>query len=323
MALPAFSAVRAEADTRLRSARYDPKRMILIHTGVFLLVSALLTLVNFLLEQQIAGTGGLTGVSTRSLLTTIQTVLQLAQSIALPFWEIGYTYYILRLSRKQDTAPADLCQGFRRFGPVLRLKLMTGCIYLGIAFACLYLSSTIFMVTPWGRDLMAMLDGVGSDIVMDEAALTELITTAMSSFQVPIVLLFLVCFILLAAPVYYRFRMAEFWLMDHEPCGAMSALQASRILMRRNRLSLLKLDLHFWWYFLLDGLISAVCYGDTLLGLLGISLPMSANASYFLFFGAYLLLQLGLYVWRRNEVNVTYALVYQSLLPKTPDTSSQ
>ncbi len=323
MALPEFSALRSEADTRLRNANESPKRMILLHTGIALLVSFLLTLVNFLLDQQIAGTGGLSGVGTRTMLTTFQTVLQLAQSIALPFWQLGYTYYILRLSRGHETSPADLCQGFRRFGPVLRLKLITGCIYLGIAFACLYLSSTIFMLTPWGQQLMAMLENVTADGLVDEAALTQVFSVAMSTYQIPILLLFLSCFLILAAPFFYRFRMAEYWLMDHESSGAMTALRASRILMRGNCLELLKLDLHFWWYFLLDILISAVCYGDVILEMLDISLPIGSNTSYFLFLGTYLLLQLGLYVWRRNEVNVPYALFYQSLLPKEPEHTAQ
>lgn len=321
MVLPEFSVLRAEADEHLNNAHYDPKRMILIHTGIVLLVSALLTAVNYLLEQQIAGTGGLSGVGTRSLLTTIQTVLQLAQSIALPFWQIGYTYYVLRLVREQDTRPADLAQGFRRFGPVLRLKLITGCIYLGIAFACLYISSTIFMFTPWGKQLMTMLESAAGDILSDEAALMELVATATGTFQIPILLLFLSCFLVLAAPFFYQFRMAEYWLMDHGSCGAMNALRCSRILMRGNCLNLLKIDLRFWWYFLLDGLVGLVCYGDTILEFLGISLPIDPTVSYFLFFGAYLLMQLGLYVWRRNEVNVTYAQVYHSLLPPEQETA--
>lgn len=323
MALPEFSNLRSEANRRLTSANYDPKKMILLHTGIFLLVSALLTLINYLLEQQIAGTGGLSGIGARSMLTTVQTVLQLTQSIALPFWQIGYTYYTLRLAQGQDTEPRDLTKGFRRFGPVFRLKLVTGFIYLGIAFACLYLSSAIFMITPWGQELMAMMEDVMAEDLLDEATLTQLLSTATSAYQVPIIVLFLSCFLLLSAPLFYRFRMAEYWLMDHEPCSAMNALRASRILMRGNCMNLLKLDLHFWWYFLLDALISAICYGDMLLELLGISLPIDANAAYFLFFGAYTLLQLGLYVWRRNEVNVTYALAYQSLLPKEPEHAAQ
>ncbi len=323
MALPEFSTLRSEADRRLTGANYDPKKMILLHTGTFLLISALLSLINYLLEQQIASTGGLSGIGTRSLLTTVQTVLQLAQSIALPFWQIGYTYYTLHLAQGQDTEPMDLTKGFRRFGPVFRLKLVTGFIYLGIAFACLYLSSALFMITPWGQELMTMLEDVMAEDLLDEATLTQLLSTATSAYQLPIIALFLSCFLLLSAPLFYRFRMAEYWLMDHEPCSAMNALRASRILMRGNCMHLLKLDLHFWWYFLLDGLISAICYGDMLLELLGISLPIDANVAYFLFFGAYALLQLGLYVWRRNEVNVTYALAYQSLLPKEVEHTAQ
>lgn len=316
MSLPKFSDLRSESCARLQDARYSPKKLVLIHTGIVLLVSALLTAVNYLLDQQISNTGGLSGIGTRSVLTTIQSVLQLAQSLVLPFWQIGYTYCILRISQRQTTDPEDLCQGFRRFGPVLRLKLITGCIYLGIAMASVYVASTLFMFTPWGKELMGSLEDLMVGGMIDSEALMDVVSDSMVNMYIPMIVLFLISFLALSAPFFYRFRMAEFWLMDHEPCGAMAALRCSRILMHGNCIALLKVDLRFWWYYLLDVLLTAVCYGDVILESLGISLPIDPTLTYFLFFAAYLLCQLGLYVWRRNEVSVTYALIYQSLLPK-------
>lgn len=316
MSLPGFSTLRDGSRARLQDARYSPKKLVLIHTGIVLLASLLLTAVNFLLDQQISNTGGLSGIGTRSVLTTIQSVLQLTQSLVLPFWQIGYTYCILRLSRSQSAYPEDLCQGFRRFGPVLRLKLITGCIYLGIAMASIYIASTLFMFTPWGAALMDSLENLMVDGMVDNETLMELVSDSMNTLSLPMIVLFLISFLALSAPFFYRFRMAEFWLMDHDRCGAMAALRCSRQLMRGNCIALLKIDLHYWWYYLLDILLTAVCYGDVILETVGITLPLDPTVTYFLFFGAYLICQLGLYVWKRNEVSVTYALVYQSLLPK-------
>lgn len=316
MSLPGFSTLRDGSRARLQDARYSPKKLVLIHTGIVLLASLLLTAVNFLLDQQISNTGGLSGIGTRSVLTTIQSILQLTQSLVLPFWQIGYTYCILRLSRSQSAYPEDLCQGFRRFGPVLRLKLITGCIYLGIAMASIYIASTLFMFTPWGAALMDSLENLMVDGMVDNETLMELVSDSMNTLSLPMIVLFLISFFALSAPFFYRFRMAEFWLMDHDRCGAMAALRCSRQLMRGNCIALLKIDLHYWWYYLLDILLTAVCYGDVILETVGITLPLDPAVTYFLFFGAYLICQLGLYVWKRNEVSVTYALVYQSLLPK-------
>ena len=61
-------------------------------------------------------------------------------------------------------------------------------------------------------------------------------------------------------------------------------------------------------------------YGDLILGLMGISLPISADVSHFLFYVLYLAAQLGLYVFARNRVECTYAAGYDALRRERTET---
>lgn len=317
MNLPDFSQLRTQAAHSLeRSA--EPKRMILFHTGMILLLAAVLTLVDQLLEQAIGNTGGLGGLATRSLLSTIQSVLQIAQMVVLPFWQMGYTFYCLQVAQNKNTDYRSFLEGFRRFGPVLRLNLFTGIIYLAIAMFCTYVSSFLFMMSPWGASLLEPLYQLSSAETLDTEALNQVVDTISQEATLPIFLVFIPCFLLLCAPFFYRYRMAAFWLLDHPRGGALAAMHSSRKLMQGKRIELFRLDLHFWWFYLLDLLVTGICYGDLLLDTLGIELPFSSDISYFLFFGIYLICQLGLYYWRRNEVSVTYAHVYLSLMEPQP-----
>lgn len=313
MAVPAFHDLRAAARRSLDEA-HNPKRIILLHTGVTVLVSLLLALADYLLDRQISNTGGLSGLGMRSVLSTVQSVLQLARSVALPFWQMGYIFYTLKVAQGSDGNTSSLLEGFRRFGPVLRLKAMMMALMFAVMMLSSYLSSAIFMLTPWSAPLFEALTPMFSGEV-DEGALMEIYESISPATIAPMMIIFLVCFIALTVPVYFRFRMADLWLMDHPGRGAFAALQGSRKMMKGNCLAIFKIDLHFWWFFLLDLLIGAVSYGDMLLPQLGIQLPFGETAAFFLFFGVYLVLQLLLYLWKQNEVSVTYAHAYEALKP--------
>ena len=314
-------ALKAAAGESLAQASYDPKKLILIHTGCILVLSLILTLIDYLLEQQIGTTGGLSGMGTRSMLSTIQSVLRLAQSIALPFWQIGYTFVALKLAKREQLHPMMLTEGFRRFGPVLRLLLIQGMLYFAVALVCSYAASILLLLTPWGSPLLAEMTELmnSSSMLEDTAAIQEAILAAMDSATVPLMIIFSVLFLIAVAPLYYRYRMSEFVLMEDPSIGAFSAMKKSWSMTKGNCLNLLKLDLSFWWFYLLDGLVTLVCYGDLILEALNVSLPFSATAGSFLFFGLYLVCQLALYWWRRNELEVTYAHAYTALqIPQAP-----
>lgn len=306
------SGLITRADEALSRASFDPRKLVLVYAGVTATVMLLVTAANFLLQSQIAGTGGLSGLAMRSMLETAIQVLQTGVNLLLPFWTFGYVSCILRLTRGQPFRLEHLCQGFRHFGPVLRLTLLRGGYFLMMAFLCIYPSMMIFLWTPLSQPFQAIIAPLAEqgtpDALLDDATLA-----AATEALMPMLLIYGILFLVLAGPKYYSFRMADYCLMDDHKSGALAALRRSSFMLHKNRLELLKLDLRFWWFYLLDGLTVALCYGDVLLGLLGITLPLGAEVSYFLFYALYLAVQLGLYVWARNKVECTYAAGYECL----------
>lgn len=298
--------LKAQAAERLAAASYDPKKLILIHSGVQVALSLLLALIHYLLDQQIGQTGGLGGVGARSVLETVQAVLTIAQMVALVFWQIGYAYVSLRIHRGEEVGPMDLLEGFRRLGPVLRLRLLLTLMLGGAVIASTYLASMILMMTPWAQPLM------------DAAAIgtTEAMMEAMMECMVPLYGLTALVSLVLVAPMYYRYRLVDFAVMDRGRVGALAAIQVSRVLMRGRRLTLLKLDLSFWWFYALQALTTLLGYGDMILPMFGVELPWSADAWFYIFMALCYVCQLALYWWRGNELQVTYAGFYDALMPK-------
>ncbi len=315
------SSLKQAAGVSLSQASYDPKLLILLHTGVILLVNVLLALVDYLLAQQIGTTGGLSGLGMRSFLTTVQSVLQLAQVIFLPFWQIGYLFAVLKISRGEPADPRSLTEGFRHLGPVLRLKLLQGLLYGGIAVICVYAGTFLYLMTPGASSLMRqmlylMMD---SSIMENPDTLQAALYTAMEGHIVPLLLISLAVFLCGSAPVFYHYRLADMILMDRPSKGALHALRTSRKMMKGNCMAMVKLDLGFWRFYLLEGLALALCYGDFLLAALGVALPGPAAVHYFAFLILSLLAQLWLYWWRKNEISVTYAKAYAALLSVSPE----
>ncbi len=316
--------LRSKAWQCLAGASCSPSRLIMIHTGVILLLSLLLTVADYLLEQQIGGTGGLGGIGSRSFLITVQTVLQLAQAVLLPFWQMGYVYVTMKLAREEAVSPTDLLEGFRRFGPVLRLTLLKAVITVCVAMFAANIASSVFLMTPFAVPMLEVLAPVLADpsTANDPVALQEAILAASGTVAVPLTILVGIAFLALGAPVFYRYRMASYFLLDSETPRAFAAMRSSRKLMRFLCLDMFKLDAGFWWFYLLELLTLLLGYGDLLLNALGIVLPFSTDGAYFFFFGLYLVSSMALSVWRRNHVEVTYACTYEFLRsyhdPKQP-----
>ena len=298
--------LKQDAREDLAQCSYDPKKLILIHTGATIVLSLLLTLMDFVLDQQIGGTGGLGGVGVRAVLETVQSVLMIAQSVAVLFWQIGYVFTAIRISRREEVGPGSLLEGFRRFGPVLRLRLIIGLRVMGLCFGSLYLASLAFSLTPWAKSVMAAIES-GSEALM---------LAAMEDVMLPWLGIVVLILGLVAVPYLYQVRMAEYTLMDDPKAGARVAILKSRLLMYQNRWNLFKLDLSFWWFYGMQLLAMVVGYGDLILQDLGVELPWSDTASYYIFLLLCYAAQLALFWWRGNEVQVTYANAYEALLPR-------
>ena len=229
----------------------------------------------------------------------------------LPFWNLGYTSVVLKLSRGEAAAEKDLLGGFHRFGPGLRLILLRQVIGFAVAFAAAQVASIAFSMTPWAIPFYEQME-LSLSGTMDEAAMA-----ALTEASIPLMIIAGVLYLIAMIPVTYRLRMAEFRLMDEPKCGALLALFQSIRMMKGNCMALFKLDLHFWWYYLLNLLVTLLCYCDMLLPMVGVTLPIDPEVSFILFYvlaqGAQVLLY-----WRcRNLVECTYVVAYD-LLRTTP-----
>lgn len=313
---------KQEATDAMAVAR-EPKRVILLYAGVTLALSLLTSLISVWTNHNMSGAGGLSNLGTRSMLTTVQTVAPLAVSLILMCWDLGYLSAALRFSRKQYADGRDLSSGFRMFGPLLRMKLLQIVLYLGALLISTWVGSQIFTLTPFANDLMQTMEElIGEGLTTTEALLaSDRFLQAMTDATVPILCIVGILFLALMLPIFYRYRMASYRLLEHPREGAMAALRNSRTMMRGHCMSLLKLDLSFWWFYLLNFLATLVCYGDQILTLLGISLPVSSTVGYFLFYGLYLVLQFGILYCFRNYMEVCYARAYETIRPAEQENS--
>ncbi len=296
------------------SAAHNHKKLILLWAGVVTALPLLASVLHFVLEFQIADTGGLSGIGLRSILSTIQSLLSISTSLLMPFWTLGYIGLTLRFARRETAGCPCLLDGFRRFGPALRLMLLELAVYAIICFICVQIGSTVLSFTPLAEPVYQVLDS--SQQMLLSGVIDESTLLAMTEAMIPILAVCGVLCVAVLIPVMYRLRLTRLIIMDTPRCGALFAVRESLRLMRRNCIHLLRLDLSFWWYYLAQVLLSVLCYGDVILPTLGVSLPFSENTSYFIFYIAALLAQLVLLYYFSARVQTTYALFYDTL--RTP-----
>ena len=308
---------RADAQRSLTEASYDHKKLILLHTGALLLLSVTVNIISFLLGEKIDESGGLGGLGVRGILTTVQSVLNLLPLAALPFWQMGYVYTTVQIARKKPVGPETLLEGFRKFFPVLRLKLLMAGMYMLVVFLTTQVGTMAFMMTPWATPMMSAIFAYSEN--PEDPSLMAAVDAAAVEAAVPMLVIMGVIFLALAAPLFYRFRFAEQFLMERPLKGAVGAMKASSQLTAGERMGLFRLDLSFWWFYLLAGVSALLAYADMILPWLGIQMPFSEGVNYFLCLALYAVSQLALHWWRKNEVSVTYAQVYADLQNPPPE----
>lgn len=312
-------AIRETAANALSRAK-DAQRIALIYGLICCGLSLVATILSTLLGDRISGTGGLGNIGLRSVLSTGQSVLPLINLIVTACLGLGYHTVILCYTRGFEADTNTLMSGFRYFGAVIRTLLFQTLIYAGAGFLAVYLSSFIFMATPFSAGfIQAMEPVISSMTVMDTAlALDEATLMAAMETMIPMLWILLAVCLVLMVPLYYRFRMVDFCLADDPRFGAIHALSKSRRMMRRHCFQLFRLDLNLWWFYAAQIGISLVCYGDILLPMAGIPLPWSAEVSYYLFLVLSLGLQMVLYYFGINRVYSVYAVAYDALQEELP-----
>ncbi len=303
--------MKARAKDAVQSAEFDPKLLILLYVGVTLAISVATSLLDWVLSEGINASGGLAGMGNRAILETVQTMVSLVVSILQPAWALGWIFVTLQLLRNRHPRPRDLLHGFGYFGKALRLMILQGLILAGLSVVGVYLAFAVFLLTPWGAgmmDVMSRLMESGTEIL----DMTELAQEAM-----PLMLLVLVTVCLLLIPVAYRMRFSQHFLLDYPLYGARGALSMSRRVTKGKCWRLFRLDLSFWWFYLLLALSSGLMsLGSYLLEFFLVDIGLVGNILCFLLSAV---AQLLLYMKWGPYVEVTYAVCYEALIPPPPE----
>ena len=315
-----ISEIKGAARRRLTDAR-QARRIAAIFAGVTLGLSVVVTVLDVVLDQMMAGAVGLSGIGRRTVLSTVQSVLPVISALITICVELGYQAAMLRICRGQYASPQTLRLGFDRFWVLMRCTLLQGLLLLGLAFGGIYLASMLFMFTPFAAGVTELLTPVlenvtllSPEVVLDEGLYSQLLRAMIPAFVMSVIAV-----AALTVPVLYRLRMAHFVIIDKPGVGALAALRESGKMMKGRCLKLLKLDIGLWRYYAASGLATLLCYGDVLLSMAGVRFPWSDTVSYYLFYVVYLAAQFGVYYFLRNTAEVSYAIAYDSIRPGEPD----
>lgn len=291
----------------------DPfhKQLALLSAGAVAAANILLLLLQVLIEHMLTDAVGLAALGKRAAFTTVQSVLQFAVTLALPFWTYGFYQVAMEIARNEKPSYRSLLAGFRRFGPLLRLMLLEWLIATGLTLLGTWISTMAYMMTPFAAQVIenitpALAEAEKLTDPVAQAALMEPVMQEMIKDIWPMYLLIVAVVGAILIPWLYKLRLAPYHIMDGEK-SAMQAMALSKYEMHGNRFSLFKLDLHFWLYYSLMVLAAVPLYiptGDNMLLFWGTVL---------LSYGLQLLAQ-----WQLlPRVQTAYALAYDALKRKS------
>ena len=302
---------------RLESCQ-EEKSIVLLYAALALGASALVTVSSYILNLQIDHFGGLSNMGTKTVLSTLDTMLPIVQNLFGMCLEVGFLAAMLRIARGQYVSVRTIKLGFDRFWVLLRCNLIITMMFTAVVFTSVYFGVTIYLMTPFADAVIEILTPVISDstVLNSQVVLTEAMQEQVNQVLTPAFVLCGLLGCLLGIPLFYNYRMVNYVIIDKPALGAMAALRESKKMMRGNRIALFKLDLSFWWYYLIMLLATAIAYGDMILDMLGVSLPGPEMLWYFGFYVAYLGVLLVIYILLRSRVEVTYALAYDAVKPE-------
>lgn len=310
---------KQNAEESLGNAQFSPKLLLFIHSGALLAMTLVSALISYLLQTGVKTGGGLDAMNSQAMLAAIQEMLLLAQAAVTPFWTVGLLGAAVGIARGNRVGPKDLAGGFRKIGPVLSSGLMIGLQYLSRIFVSAFLSAQLFTFTPMGVKIYSTYKGLENATTMED------LQAILGGDYLPMLgtmfATFLVVLALLLAPAIYRYRMTSYLIMDEQERGGLRAMFTSRMLMQGNGWELGKLDLSFWWYYLLLMLGSVLAMGNQILPMVGVQLPMSETAAYWLFMLLGVAVQLLVKTLAGPKVEVTYAHRYLDYLERWKEKS--
>jgi uncharacterized membrane protein len=288
------------------------KQLSLISVAAVIAANILLLLLQVLINHLMADAVGLSAMGKRTGLMTVQSVLQFAVSLALPFWTYGFHRVAMEIARKGDPTYHTLFAGFRRFGPLLRLMLLETIIATGLVLLGSWISTMLYMMTPFAAQVIEKITPALAEAenLTDPAAVAALMEPVMQEMIKDLWPMYLLIVIVLGAlliPWLYKLRLAPYHILDGQN-SALVAMSLSKYEMHGNRFAMFRLDLQWWWYYGLLVLSAAPLYIYSYMG--GSTGAMWAMT--LLSYGLQFLVQ-----WQLlPRLQTSYALAYDALTHK-------
>lgn len=294
--------------------RPEGRRLVLVYCAVLALLGLGSNGLNLYLNSQISQTGGLGGLGIRSMLQTIQSVLNYVNMFFGPFWSAGFLLAMLGMVRGSAPRAEDLTGGFRRFGRIFSGMIFQLMVTILVVVGAANVASILFSMTPTGMRFAELMQQLASDpgfvtgdINLELVPLEELLQ-GLSWLLGLTMVLFLPIYIRIS----YSFRMATY-LMVERPIGGFQAHFESIRLMRGHKWQIFKMDLSYWWYYVLGLIVAAVGYLDVILGLAGVEVPVNEMVLFFGTLAAYFVLLTGLCLWKKCDVDAAYVLAFEQI----------
>ena len=317
MSIPSAKYLKVKAANRLKTGK-EPQRVVLIYAAILAAAALAGNLAGYLLDGQISQAVGLQGMNTRAVLSTANVVVTIAQLLLVEGLALGYCAAMLRIARGQYASGSTLKAGLERLWLLVRTRLLEGVILTAMSFALCMVVVNIYMLTPFSNRLVLSMMPLAEAGELTTEAMLSLWSTA---YQVllPVTVLYVVALIPLLWYFSAVYRLVDYLLIEKPQLGALGALRESRRRMRGSKRMLLRVDLSFWWYYLLQ---AATIYPGLILAALGVTLSVSPTVFLVAALVIYLAADFAVRYFFSNRVAVTYALFYDSLCPKEAETGA-
>lgn len=313
-------------------SRTDFSKLVLIYAAISFGGLLLINLIQVLLNMSMTNQSGLSGMGISAMFLTAQSTLGTVYNLLMPFWEVGILYAAIRVTRQQNTEPSNLTQGFRRWGVILRFYILLViayflvCIVLGnaIVIALMVLLPVYMMVVPLPENFASSAAAMEENVekltemteISDPTAIFKLLPVDVLNYVMPLMIFVFAAILVVMLHLYYRIRMSQYLLVDDPAVRARGALIISNQMTKGHKWKLFRLDLSFWWFFLLQAIAAGITFVPDILSLAGAALPMPTNVAYLLFQALSCGANVGILWLFGAKVQVTYACAYDVL--RTP-----
>ncbi len=307
--------LKTRARTTLEQTTPDYRKLVLLHGAISAGVMILISLMQLMVGLLDTNTGGLDGMGTGAMINTTLSLIDSATSIALPFWQIGILFTSLQIAREKRADFPMLAEGFRRFAPLLRYGILLFGILFAVIMGSMYILTIYMMIVPVPQAVTDALAPFAQQELMDDPnKLMEAMPPEFLQYMIVPVILYLLLVLGIMIPLYYRFRMGQYVILDDQQAGARYSMGQSANMTKGHKWELVKLDLSFWWYYGLQILILLIADIPLLLQMANIALPFSETVANIIFYLIYTAALLLLLYFAGAYVETTYACAYDELL---------